>query len=158
LEHAFEGPAHPFYPIADEDGRKKTSGKRLKGCRTAGHLVEWMPLPVHNDKEGRMPQKQFGNVTVEVDADGFMTNQAQWTREVAAGIAKEEGIADLTPAHWKVIEFMQKEFKETGQAPTIRKLNKTGVVSTKELYGLFPGGPAKKAAKIAGLKKPEGCV
>ena len=105
-----------------------------------------------------MPQKQYGNVTVEVDAEGFMTSQAQWTREVAAGIAKEEGIADLTPAHWKVIEFMQKEFKETGQAPTIRKLNKTGVVSTKELYDLFPGGPAKKAAKIAGLKKPEGCV
>jgi len=105
-----------------------------------------------------MPQKQYGNVTVEVDAEGFMTNQAQWTRDVAAGIAKEEGIADLTPAHWKVIEFMQKEFKETGQAPTIRKLNKTGVVSTKELYDLFPGGPAKKAAKIAGLKKPEGCV
>ncbi|UCH11711.1 MAG: TusE/DsrC/DsvC family sulfur relay protein, partial [Fidelibacterota bacterium] len=27
-----------------------------------------------------------------------------------------------------------------------------------ELYQLFPGGPAKKAAKIAGLKKPEGCI
>ena len=105
-----------------------------------------------------MPQKQFGNVTVEVDADGFMTDQAQWTREVAGAIAREEGIADLSPAHWKVIEFMQKEFKETGQAPTIRKLNKTGIASTKELYALFPGGPAKKAAKIAGLKKPEGCV
>lgn len=105
-----------------------------------------------------MPQKQFGNVVVDVDAEGFMTNQAQWTREVAAAIAREEGIAELTPSHWKVIEFMQKEFKETGQAPTIRKLNKTGVVNTKELYELFPGGPAKKAAKIAGLKKPEGCV
>ena len=105
-----------------------------------------------------MPQKQYGNVTVDVDDEGFMTNQAQWTREVAAAIAREEGIAELTPAHWKVIEFMQKEFKETGQAPTIRKLNKTGVMPTKELYELFPGGPAKKAAKIAGLKKPEGCV
>jgi TusE/DsrC/DsvC family sulfur relay protein len=105
-----------------------------------------------------MPQKQFRNVTVEVDAEGFMTSQAQWTRDIASEIAKEEGIAGLTPAHWKVIEFMQKEFKETGQAPTIRKLNKTGVASTKELYDLFPGGPAKKAAKIAGLKKPEGCV
>lgn len=105
-----------------------------------------------------MPQKQFGNVVVDVDAEGFMTNQAQWTREVAAAIAREEGIAELTPSHWKVIEFMQKEFKETGQAPTIRKLNKTGIMSTKELYELFPGGPAKKAAKIAGLKKPEGCV
>ena len=105
-----------------------------------------------------MPQKQFGAVTVDVDAEGFMINPAQWTRDVASAIAREEGIAGLTPAHWKVIEFMQKEFKESGQAPSIRKLNKMGVVSTKELYELFPGGPAKKAAKIAGLKKPEGCV
>jgi len=105
-----------------------------------------------------MSQRLFGSVTVDVDAEGFMIDLNQWTREVGVAIAKEEGIAQLTPAHWKVIEFMQKEFKETGQAPTIRKLNKTGVVSTKELYELFPGGPAKKAARIAGLKKPEGCV
>jgi len=105
-----------------------------------------------------MSQRLFGSATVDVDAEGFMTDLSQWTREVGAAIAEEEGIAELTPAHWKVIEFMQKEFKETGQAPTIRKLNKTGVVSTKELYELFPGGPAKKAARIAGLKKPEGCV
>ena len=26
------------------------------------------------------------------------------------------------------------------------------------LYALFPGGPAKKASKIAGLPKPKGCV
>ena len=53
-----------------------------------------------------MPQRLFGTATVEVDADGFMTDFAQWTREAAAAIAKEEGIAELTPAHWKVIEFM----------------------------------------------------
>ncbi len=105
-----------------------------------------------------MPQKQFGGVTVDVDAEGFMTNPAQWTRDVAAAIAMEEGIAELTPAHWKVVEFMQKEFKENGTAPSIRKLNKSGVITTKELYELFPGGPAKKAARIAGLPKPEGCV
>ena len=105
-----------------------------------------------------MPQKLVGSATIDVDTEGFMTDPAQWTREVAAAIAQEEGIAALTPAHWKVIEYMQKEFKETGQAPSIRRINKTGVVSTKELYELFPGGPAKKAAKIAGLKKPEGCV
>jgi TusE/DsrC/DsvC family sulfur relay protein len=105
-----------------------------------------------------MPQKQFGTATVDVDAEGFMADFAQWTREVAAAIAKEEGIAELTSTHWKVIEFMHKEFKENGQVPSIRKLNKSGVIGTKELYGLFPGGPAKKAAKIAGMKKPEGCV
>jgi tRNA 2-thiouridine synthesizing protein E len=105
-----------------------------------------------------MPQKQYGNAVVDVDPDGFLTDFSQWTREIAAAIAKEEGIAELTPAHWKVIDFMHKEFKENGQAPSIRKLNKSGVISTKELYEIFPGGPAKKAAKIAGLKKPEGCV
>ena len=105
-----------------------------------------------------MPQKIFGTATVDVDAEGFMIDFAQWTREVAAVIAKEEGIAELTPTHWKVIEFMQKDFRENGQVPSIRKLNKSGVISTKELYEIFPGGPAKKAAKIAGMKKPEGCV
>ena len=105
-----------------------------------------------------MAQKQIGSAMVEVDPEGFMTNPAQWTREIAAALAKEEGIAELTPAHWKVIEFMQKEARETGQAPSVRKLNKSGVMSTKELYEIFPGGPAKKAARIAGLKKPEGCV
>jgi TusE/DsrC/DsvC family sulfur relay protein len=105
-----------------------------------------------------MPQKKVGNYTVDVDDEGFMTNFSQWNREIAAAIAKEEGISELTPAHWKVIEFMQKEFKESGAVPTVRKLNKTGVITTKELYEIFPGGPAKKAAKIAGLTKPVGCV
>ena len=105
-----------------------------------------------------MPQKQYGTTTVNVDEEGFLADFGQWTREIAAAIAQEEGLAELTPAHWKVIEFMQKEFKENGQVPSVRKLNKSGVVSTKELYELFPGGPAKKAARIAGMKKPEGCV
>ena len=105
-----------------------------------------------------MPQKPFGSALVDVDGEGFLTDFSQWTRDIAAAIAREEGIGELQPAHWKVLEFMQKEFRENGQAPSIRKLNKSGVASTKELYDLFPGGPAKKAAKIAGLKKPEGCV
>jgi TusE/DsrC/DsvC family sulfur relay protein len=105
-----------------------------------------------------MPQKHYGAATVDVDDEGFLNDFSQWTRDIAAAIAKEEGIAELTPTHWKVLEFMQKEFRENGQAPSIRRLNKSGVVTTKDLYALFPGGPAKKAAKIAGLKKPEGCV
>jgi len=105
-----------------------------------------------------MPHKQIACATIDVDAEGFMTDFSQWTREVAEGIARDEGIAALTPAHWKVVEFLQKEFRETGQVPSVRKLNKSGVISTKELYEIFPGGPAKKAAKIAGMRKPEGCV
>ena len=50
-----------------------------------------------------MPQKQIGNAVFDIDADGFMTNVSQWTRDVAVALAKEEGIAELTAAHWKVL-------------------------------------------------------
>ena len=53
---------------------------------------------------------------------------------------------------------MRKEFAEKGTGPTIRRLTKESGVPTKELYALFPAGPAKKAAKIAGIKKPVGCI
>ncbi len=105
-----------------------------------------------------MPQKQFGSVTVDVDDEGYLTDPSQWTKDVAAAIAAEEGIAELSPSHWKVIEFLQKEFKENGQVPTIRRINKTGILPTKELYAIFPGGPIKKASRIAGLPKPSSCV
>ena len=105
-----------------------------------------------------MPAKQLGNVTIDIDSEGFMTDPSQWTRDIAAAIAREEGIVELNAAHWKVLEFMRKEFQENGAVPTIRRINKSGIVSTREIYDLFPGGPAKKSAKIAGLAKPVGCV
>jgi len=95
---------------------------------------------------------------LEVDADGNLANLDDWNEDVAKELAKMEGIEELTEKHWAIINFMRKEFKEKGTAPSIRKLTKESGVSTKELYELFPKGPAKKAAKIAGLPKPKGCI
>ncbi len=105
-----------------------------------------------------MASKEFAGVTVEVDDEGFMTDHTAWTEEIAAAIAKEEGIDPLTERHLEIIRYFRSEYEQNGTAPSIRKLNKSGVVPTKELYQLFPGGPAKKAARIAGLKKPQGCI
>ena len=96
--------------------------------------------------------------TVEVNEEGFMTNPNQWNKDIAVEIAKEEGIGELTPAHWKVIEYCRQSAASTGKAPTIRTITSNAGVSTKDLFALFPKGPAKKVAKIAGLGKPEGCV
>jgi dissimilatory sulfite reductase related protein len=93
-----------------------------------------------------------------VDADGNLVNLTDWNEEIAEELAKEEGIAELTGKHWQVINYMRKVFSETGDAPSIRKLTKESGVDTKELYALFPKGPAKKAARIAGLPKPKGCI
>ncbi len=95
---------------------------------------------------------------IELDNDGHLKNLNDWTEELAVQIAKEEGISELTDRHWLVINYMRKEFQEKGDAPSIRKLTKESGVDTKELYALFPKGPAKKAAKIAGLPKPKGCI
>ena len=53
---------------------------------------------------------------------------------------------------------MRSEYEKTGQGPSIRALKNRGGVPTKELYQLFPGGPAKKAALVAGIPKPKGCI
>ena len=92
------------------------------------------------------------------DADGHLANKNDWNEKVAEDLAIEEGIEKLTDRHWIVINFMRKEFTEKGDAPSIRKLTKESGVDTKELYALFPKGPAKKSAKIAGLPKPKGCI
>ena len=96
--------------------------------------------------------------TVQVNDEGFMTNPAEWEKGMAEELAMEEGIPLLTPAHWKIIDFCRQTAGKSGSAPTLRQITSGSGVTTKELFSLFPKGPAKKVAKIAGLGKPEGCV
>ncbi len=105
-----------------------------------------------------MPTKTIAGVTVDVTEEGYLTNRAQWTKDIALEIAHEEGLNELSPDHWKVIEFLQKDYAERGALPSIRRINAVGGIPTKDLYSLFPGGPLKKAARIAGLPKPTSCV
>jgi tRNA 2-thiouridine synthesizing protein E len=105
-----------------------------------------------------MTTKTIAGKTVQVNEEGFMTNPAEWTKEIGIEMAKEEGIAELTPDHWKVIDYARSKAAESGASPTLRTITSNAGVTTKELFALFPKGPAKKVAKIAGLGKPEGCV
>ncbi|MFZ0390054.1 MAG: TusE/DsrC/DsvC family sulfur relay protein [Calditrichia bacterium] len=105
-----------------------------------------------------MPTKTLAGKTVEVDHEGYLVNHQEWNREMAPELAKEEGIEELTPAHWKVIDFIRADYEKKGQVPTIRRMKNEGGIPTGELYQLFPKGPAKKSAKIAGFGKPQGCV
>jgi TusE/DsrC/DsvC family sulfur relay protein len=100
----------------------------------------------------------IAKTSVDVDAEGFLTNPEQWNEQIAEQIACENGIAELTPRHWLVVRFMRERFLATGTAPTIRSLGKESGVPEKELYQLFPKGPAKLAAKIGGIPKPRGCI
>lgn len=105
-----------------------------------------------------MPSATIAGATVDVNEEGFLTDPSQWTRAIGEAIAAELGIEPMTDSHWKVIDFLQKDFADQGQMPTIRRVKNAGGFPIKELYALFPDGPLKKASKIAGLPKPASCV
>jgi tRNA 2-thiouridine synthesizing protein E len=100
----------------------------------------------------------IADTPVDLDAEGFLTDPAQWNEELARAIAADYGIPELTHRHWLVIRFMRDRYLQTGSAPSIRSLGKESGVPVKELYELFPKGPAKLAARIGGIPKPRGCI
>lgn len=94
--------------------------------------------------------------TIQRNEQGYLTDFSQWNKEIGEAIALEEEIG-LTEEHWKVIYYLQEQFK--AEVPlSIRKIGKSGVVSIKEFYQLFPNGPLKISSKIAGIPKPASCI
>ena len=105
-----------------------------------------------------MTTQTIAGEPVEVDEEGFLVDPQQWTREIGVEIARENGIPELTDRHWQVVDFMRDRYLSEGAAPSIRTLGKASGVPVKELYTLFPKGPAKLAAKVGGIPKPRGCI
>jgi len=103
-----------------------------------------------------MATKTYAGQAVEVNDEGYMTDASQWNREIAAEIAREEGI-ELTEKHYEVLEFLRNA-NEKGETLTIRRVGKSGITDIKGLYQLFPGGPLKFSSKFAGIPKPASCV
>jgi tRNA 2-thiouridine synthesizing protein E len=105
-----------------------------------------------------MTMTLIANAPVDVDAEGFLTDPEQWNEQIAQVLAADNGIPELTNRHWLVVRFMRERYLASGTAPSIRSLGKESGVPIKELYQLFPKGPAKLAAKIGGIPKPKGCI
>lgn len=105
-----------------------------------------------------MALRDFGGVAIEVDEDGFIQDPALWNEKVAAALAVDEEVPELTERHWSVVNYIRDYYLKFGIAPMVRKLCKDTGCDLRTIYELFPSGPAKGACKIAGLPKPTGCV
>ncbi len=103
-----------------------------------------------------MAEKSYAGKTLEVTNEGYLVNSSEWTKEIAAEMAKEDGI-ELTDKHYEVLDYLRKE-QAKGESLSIRKVGKSGIVDIKGLYELFPGGPLKYSSKYAGIPKPASCV
>ena len=105
-----------------------------------------------------MPTNTIADAGVAFNDEGFFVDPDQWDESMVPELARREGIEPVTDDHWTVIRFMRAEYRSKGSGPSVRMLGKTSGVSVKELYQLFPKGPAKVAARIAGIPKPRGCI
>lgn len=105
-----------------------------------------------------MPVFEWNEIIIDVDEDGFMESPELWNDRIALALASTENLTDLNDDHWKVINYLRSYYLENGLAPMIRKLCKDTGFQLKQIYDLFPSGPAKGACKVAGLSKPTGCV
>jgi dissimilatory sulfite reductase related protein len=105
-----------------------------------------------------MPIMEIDGQAFEVDGDGFLSNPQLWNTEVAQLFARYDGIESMNDQHWAIIRIIRSNFEEKGMAPMIRTICKETGVKLREIYELFPLGPARGACRVAGLPKPDGCV
>ena len=105
-----------------------------------------------------MPTLEIDGNVFMVDGDGFLSTPELWNEDVAKLFAKQDGIADLNEKHWAVINIIRRNYVEKAMAPMIRTICQETGIKLREIYELFPSGPARGACKVAGLPKPDGCV
>ncbi len=105
-----------------------------------------------------MPTIEIDNRVLEVDGDGFLSEPEIWDKDVAQLIAKYDGIEEMNEKHWSIVNIIRSNFEEKGMAPMIRTICKESGLRLREIYELFPLGPARGACRVAGLPKPDGCV
>jgi dissimilatory sulfite reductase related protein len=105
-----------------------------------------------------MPVVKFKGKIFNTDEDGFMVDFNDWNETWVQYVKSNEGIADLTEDHWKVVHFLQNYYKEHGNTPRISLLSRETGFRLKQIYHLFPSGPGRGACRIAGLPKPTGCI
>ena len=94
----------------------------------------------------------------ERDAEGYLTDPADWNDEVAQVLAQEENI-QLTDDHWDTIRFMRDYYDEHQVIPDARFVIKrlaerVGKDAQKKLFELYPYGYVQQACKIAGMRRP----
>lgn len=97
-------------------------------------------------------------IRTDVDEDGFLLHPEEWSDRMARALADADGVPELTDEHWKLVEFVRAYWREHGVAPMVRVLCRETGMSLSRVYELFPNGPAHGVCKVAGLRRPDGCV
>ncbi len=99
-----------------------------------------------------------------LDTDGFLADWSTWNEEVAASLASTAGL-ELDSCRLEVVLVLREYFRKHGHSPAMRAM--VSVVRRElgadkgrsgDFLQLFPESPARGAARIAGLPRPEHCL
>jgi tRNA 2-thiouridine synthesizing protein E len=111
-----------------------------------------------------MTTEMINGHAVAFDDEGYLQDLSQWSPCVAEHLAAQEGL-ELTEAHWEVLHLLRDFYARYAHSPAMRPLVKAVKQSLGDdkgrsiyLMQLFPGSPAKLAARLAGLPKPDNCL
>jgi len=105
-----------------------------------------------------MPFLYLDGTPIELDGDGFVLDPDIWNEQLAAALARMDGIGELSPSHWKIIRYIRDYHRDHELPPVVRKMCQETGSTLKEIYDLFPTGPTRGAIRVAGLTKPSDCV
>jgi len=111
---------------------------------------------VKESELGRRPRLLAGR-EIYFDGEGFFWEATDWSEAVAAILARESGLAELTETHWQVLRFFRDYYFYHGRAPLNRQLKEGTGLSLQALEALFPGGIRLGARRLAGLPNPKSC-
>ena len=112
------------------------------------------PLAGHPNRQIR----EIEGRRIVFDGKGFMRHPEDWSEAVARLLAQESGLAELTPLHWQVIQFMRDYYAYHGRAPMNKDLKSGLGMTLMALEALFPGGIRDGARRVAGLPNPKSCA
>jgi tRNA 2-thiouridine synthesizing protein E len=109
-------------------------------------------------------QAQPDDVVPALDQQGYLLDWQDWSPAVAEALAADDGVV-LDASHREVLEILRNYYAEFEIAPPMRALVKIlrahsgdQALGSRELYRLFPDGPAKQACRYAGLPRPVSCI
>ncbi|MDR2354178.1 MAG: TusE/DsrC/DsvC family sulfur relay protein [Deltaproteobacteria bacterium] len=93
-----------------------------------------------------------------VDFEGFLTDPSLWGPEWVAHVQELEELDEITEEHYEILNILREYHATHGHPPKVKEMTMVTGFKLKHIYELFPSGPGKGACKMAGLRKPEGCV
>lgn len=102
--------------------------------------------------------------TLALDEQGYLEDWTAWSDEVADAFARLDGI-ELREEHRQVLRLLREFYRDYEISPPMRGLLKMlrkrlndDSLDSRQLYRLFPEGPAKQACRYAGLPRPVSCI